>query len=325
MHNVSVIVPVYNAEVHLSRCIGSILTQSFTGFELILVDDGSTDGSGLICDEYAEKDTRVRVIHQNNAGAAAARNTGIEAATGKYLAFCDSDDVVSPMWLERLFALADEKTLPIGAYTHQSGELGKQKDLDVIPGKRYPRSAYYTFNRVGLAGYLCNALYRRDVVEAHGLRLRTQKDAGDYNEDLLFALTYVKYVDNIAYTGYADYLYDVHDDSLSRGNTTNYFDKYAEKFRLWVDFIQHESDDPTGELRQFSATMLYHFLQALRLNCQSIRKIKDIVYSGELQSSIAQADTSRESPLEVNLIRKKRVFTLYLFYQLLRIKRSQTS
>lgn len=93
---VSIIVPVYNAEKYLRRCLGSIAGQTFAGFECILVDDGSTDGSPAICDEWAAKDGRFQVIHQKNGGASAARNAGIEAARAPWLFFIDSDDAISP-------------------------------------------------------------------------------------------------------------------------------------------------------------------------------------------------------------------------------------
>jgi len=94
----SIIVPVYKVEPYLRRCIDSILAQTFLDFELILVDDGSPDNCPGICDEYAEKDSRIKVIHQTNGGLSSARNRGIAAAEGEYLLFCDSDDYVSPHW-----------------------------------------------------------------------------------------------------------------------------------------------------------------------------------------------------------------------------------
>ncbi|WP_455581611.1 glycosyltransferase family 2 protein [Dysosmobacter sp.] len=100
---ISVIVPVYNTEKYLRRCIDSILNQTYEALEVILVDDGSTDGSGAVCDEYAEKDARVRVIHQKNGGISAARNAGIDAASGQYIAFIDSDDYLFPTMYGKLF------------------------------------------------------------------------------------------------------------------------------------------------------------------------------------------------------------------------------
>lgn len=95
MPAISIIVPVYNAEKYLNRCVKSIINQTFSDFELILVDDGSPDNSGILCDEWSKKDARIKVIHQKNAGAGAARNAGIKNATGRYIGFVDSDN-----WIE---------------------------------------------------------------------------------------------------------------------------------------------------------------------------------------------------------------------------------
>lgn len=100
---ISVIVPVYNVEKYLSRCIESILSQTFTDFELLLIDDGSTDRSGEICDEYAKKDTRIRVFHTKNRGVSAARNLGLDNAKGEWISFVDSDDWVEDDYLRTLF------------------------------------------------------------------------------------------------------------------------------------------------------------------------------------------------------------------------------
>lgn len=96
---ISVIVPVYNSEKTLTRCVDSILLQTFSDFELLLVDDGSTDSSGKMCDDYALKDHRVHVFHKKNGGVSSARNLGLDHVNGKWVAFCDSDDYVNDNWL----------------------------------------------------------------------------------------------------------------------------------------------------------------------------------------------------------------------------------
>ena len=106
MPKISVIVPVYNTEKYLNRCIDSILAQTFTDFELLLIDDGSTDCSGKICDEYAAKDSRVRVFHKENGGVSSARNMGLDNAQGEWITFVDSDDWVHEDFLKKRLALA---------------------------------------------------------------------------------------------------------------------------------------------------------------------------------------------------------------------------
>lgn len=100
---ISIVVPIYNTKSFLSQCIESILSQSYSDFELLLIDDGSTDNSGILCDEYSKKDKRIRVFHKQNAGVGAARNTGIEMANGEYITFIDSDDYIDSHYLEYFF------------------------------------------------------------------------------------------------------------------------------------------------------------------------------------------------------------------------------
>jgi len=323
MPEISIIVPVYNTEKYLRRCVHSILDQTFTDFELILVDDGSPDNCGAICDEYARADHRIRVIHQSNRGAAAARNAGIDEAEGRHIAFCDSDDIVSSMWLERLVTTAGEKVLPVGAFCADEKHLGAARRIDssiVVAGKEYPRECYFDLNIAGLAGFLWNALYRREIINRHHIRLRELHEKGDYNEDLLFTLNYIRYIDSVLYTGYADYLYNTHENSLSRGSQILMFEKYAEKYRVWSEFIKNESSSPDEKTRILSTTVLYFFLTALRAQSGSIREIKRIVLSNEVCECISKGDTSKENPLEIKLIREKKVLELFTYYQLIRLK-----
>ena len=105
---VSIIVPVYNSERYINRCVDSLIGQTLSDIEILLVDDGSSDNSSAICDEYAVKDNRIKVFHQKNAGAGAARNTGLEHAQGEYIGFVDSDDYVDINMYETLFCAAEK-------------------------------------------------------------------------------------------------------------------------------------------------------------------------------------------------------------------------
>ena len=100
---VSIIVPVYNTERFLNRCIDSVLAQTYSDWELLLVDDGSTDSSGSICDEYATQDSRIRVFHKENGGVSSARNLGLDYARGEWITFVDSDDYIAPDMIEKLY------------------------------------------------------------------------------------------------------------------------------------------------------------------------------------------------------------------------------
>ncbi|MDO4967641.1 MAG: glycosyltransferase [Candidatus Saccharibacteria bacterium] len=106
---ISIIIPVYNVRPYVARCLDSVLKQTHTKLEIIIIDDGSTDGSGKICDDYAEKDARIRVIHRGNAGVSSARNLGKEIATGKWISYVDSDDTIEPNFCEEMLRCAKDK------------------------------------------------------------------------------------------------------------------------------------------------------------------------------------------------------------------------
>lgn len=122
---VSIIVPVYNVELYLPECLDSILAQTYPNFEVLLMDDGSTDASGRICEDYARKDSRIRVIHRPNGGVSAARNQALDLAAGAYICFVDSDDVVSAHYLEVLYETLKRENCQIsscGYFRYQSGD-----------------------------------------------------------------------------------------------------------------------------------------------------------------------------------------------------------
>lgn len=194
---VSIIVPVYNAQNYIKRCIDSILTQEYTDYELILVDDGSKDASGSICDEYAAKDPRIRVIHKENTGVSDTRNIGIGEARGTYLQFLDSDDWITPDATKLLVRAAAEHhcDLVIADFYRVVGERVAHKgDIEedgVLTKEEFaahmmenPADFYY--------GVLWNKLYRRDLIEKYRLRMDTSVS---WCEDFLFNLEYILHAD----------------------------------------------------------------------------------------------------------------------------------
>lgn len=137
----SVIVPVYNMEKYLEECVESILSQTYKKVELILVDDGSTDTSGMICDKYEEKDSRVKVIHKKNEGPIKARCTGVEAAGGDYVTFVDSDDWIKDNTYERLMEAAEKADVVVSGITIYYNENNMVEEAPAVDAGLYERSA----------------------------------------------------------------------------------------------------------------------------------------------------------------------------------------
>lgn len=191
----SIVVPVYNTELYLHRCLDSIVNQSFSDFEVLLIDDGSTDGSGKICDFYAEKDSRVRVFHKENGGVSSARNLGLDNAQGDWAAFVDSDDILPNRALEcmmvetnketdmvyggiRKFAGTDETVEIIDVKKKEAITIDEALNAFVVPKKRNGDWHRYLFNRI----------YRMDIIKKFGLRFFTNIY---YKEDGLFVVQYL--------------------------------------------------------------------------------------------------------------------------------------
>lgn len=129
MPQISVIVPVYNAERYLHRCVDSILSQTFSNFELLLINDGSKDSSGAICDEYAAKDPRVRVFHKENGGVSSARNLGLDNACGEWIAFVDSDDWISENYLESMLVFDTDINFSSVSLVSESNQFNEHVTL----------------------------------------------------------------------------------------------------------------------------------------------------------------------------------------------------
>jgi len=208
---ISVIVPVYNVEKYLCRCIDSILSQTFRDFELLLIDDGSTDGSGRICDAYAEKDHRVRSFHKKNGGVSSARNLGIENAKGEMLVFGDADDFFLPNALTN-FANAMGDGVDMALLGVESKDGANLYDASKIKDGFFN----YPVNHIswpGMQGYI----YRKEIIEQN--KLRVPEDVA-YSEDKLFNVMYALCAKTIRHRAKFVYVYFKNEDSATASRDT---------------------------------------------------------------------------------------------------------
>lgn len=190
-HNpsISVIVPIYNASKWLDRCINSILNQSYTDFELILVDDGSTDGSGDLCDEFAQSDSRIKVIHKPNGGVSSARNIGIDMAKGDYLTFCDADDTVDKQWLETFILNIGDADVCVQNIRTISTD-GSVAYLCVNDSTGHELRDFLIVIK-DVLGYQFCKMYRTEILTLNHIRFNTEVHI---QEDNIFMLDICKYI-----------------------------------------------------------------------------------------------------------------------------------
>ena len=216
---ISVIVPVYKVEKYLSECVNSILSQTYVNFELILVDDGSPDRCGEICEDYSRKDARVRVIHQENQGLSGARNTGMEAAAGDYLTFVDSDDLVSPQYLAVMYQTLADTGVDIAVcrtLRFEDGEIPKAKPdhikKNVYSGKKACVMLYDGQPEVTVNA--CGKLYRTKLIGD------TRFPLGRLHEDQAFTPLICYRADKVATVDAELYYYRERNDSITRDRFT---------------------------------------------------------------------------------------------------------
>ncbi len=212
---ISIIVPVYNVQLFLRECIDSLITQTYPNLEIILVDDGSTDASGEICDEYASKDERIIVVHKQNGGLSEARNIGIDKATGRYIGFVDSDDWISPDMYERLWKRITTGNHDI-AVCGLIREYKNHSEIEKLVESRYNRDAAIPLLLEGmlLHDHAVSKLYRSELFRI------TRYPVGRYYEDVLTTYKTFLQANSIVVEPKALYHYRQRGGSLIKGGFT---------------------------------------------------------------------------------------------------------
>ena len=236
MPKLSVIVPVYNTEKYLRECIDSILAQTFTDFELILVDDGSTDHSGAICDEYAGKDARIRVIHQENGGITVARKSGVRVAVGEYVTFVDSDDWIDKDMYSTMLNCQND-TMPDVIICGMLMETPQ----GTVPRKRFLKAGIYDKQRMrkeiypvmlfdfvhcmpGIAPSFCNKVLKKHLLENV---IEEVKDSITYGEDALCTYACLLDAELMQVVDMNLYHYRNHAESVSNGHSCFLLKKFS--------------------------------------------------------------------------------------------------
>ena len=283
---ISVIVPVYRVEKYLPACIDSILNQTFTDFELILVDDGSPDRCPEICDETAKRDARVRAIHQANQGLSAARNAGIEAAHGAWLSFVDSDDFLAPDFLETLHDAAVRAGADCALCGVQLTDEAGQKIgqlLSVADGVRTGRSILETLCRAPEITYLVawNKLYRRDVFQT------LRYPVGMQNEDTYLAAELFDTVQTVICVSKPMYFYRQRADSIMHtAVTTRNLDRMWAFEHCFAYFEARglEALMPDAEKKMFAKlTGVYYRLPKEERQSDAVRQAKKAQWNAAMR------------------------------------------
>lgn len=234
MDLISVVIPVYNVEKYLQRCVTSVTEQSYSNLEIILVDDGSVDKSGAICDDFAKKDKRIRVIHKENEGLGLTRNVGIKAATGNYICFIDSDDYIAREYIETIYSDLKKSSADVcycghtkdisGKYEIRKNPLaGKVYSGNEIKEKVIPRMCGCRIGNDNIEMSSCMAIYSTNLIKKNVLAFPSEREF--ISEDLIFNINYLSQCDKIRISDNVGYFYVTVESSLTRKYDPNRLSK----------------------------------------------------------------------------------------------------
>ncbi len=265
---VSVIVPVYDAENYLYRCVDSLLAQTFPDFEILLVDDGSPDRSGEICDAYAMKDSRVRVFHKENGGVSSARQCGIDNAQGEYTIHADPDDWVEPDMLEALYKKAKETNadMVICDFYEEFGE--KQRYVKQRPLELNNRSIGKDILFQRLHSSLCNKIVLRSCYKKYDVHFPKGQDLC---EDMIVMINILRNNLKISYLSRAYYHYDRYsnENSITRDNT-----KFFSQRKALLPYLKPYLDDP-GWIPAYNSLFTLIAIETFALKSCSGKEFRD--------------------------------------------------
>ena len=305
---ISVIVPVYNVEKYISMCIDSILAQTFKDFELLLIDDGSPDKSGEICDEYALKDSRVRVFHKENGGVCSARNLGLDNATGEWVTFIDADDWVSTGFIENLYnpILADNtiEFVQAGCTNYINDKIAEiEQKYEYLLND----NPVYLFNH--FRGLTVSKLFNLNIIRTNELNFDEKMRIG---EDMAFTLDYILHIKKYCFIPEVGYYYRYNPCSLTNTRKIKPYDNALSEFKHLFSSIQkyinkHQvaGNDVVFRKKQ-NASSLFNTFKCLYRNNYNIHERKS-----HLKNDFSEKELYVLSYLEVNIIDR----FIILFYK----------
>lgn len=342
MGKVSVIVPVYNAEKYLPQCLDSLLKQTYTNIEVILIDDGSTDKSLAICQSYANKDNRIMIHSIENSGVSTARNLGIDCATGEYITFVDSDDWAEPNMLECVVNNIEQTESDLVIWSYFKNYYNNEIKLSLLPGGDqvfeedkdilYLKTIYGRYSEgevtegVSVGTTWCK-LYRTDFIKERGLKFNPSLTRA---QDTIFSIYAFSYAKRISYFDENLYHYRISNSSTTSGtrfisDTHSPFDLLLDEYR---DFMIKNSDSKKLEV-SFNARTIqvllwhiehYYFHERYPKGLLNKRReIVSLIQSEPYKNALLNVDKRllpRKEKVMSLLFKRKFIFTFYLVYSI---------
>lgn len=313
---ISIIIPVYNVEKYLSKCLDSILAQTYTNLEIILVDDGSTDNSGKICDEYAKRYKRIKVLRQKNYGVSYARNMGLKVAKGYFVSFMDSDDMLYTDTYLQSIKVIQQYNVELVKWKFSS-----HKPLNAFLGKDVKLLAK-NMSKLCMENILdnsvSNCLFRKDIITNNKIIFNSGIKQG---EDLLFLINYLSYVKKCYLINRVYYRYTQRYDSATKNYNSNYINDIEALINMLNDFTNHKKYLRHSFYNRTVLLAFYVLLMEVKSKEQIKIKLANIKYFfNHIDSFLNKANYKNISlckQLVVYLASKNYIFTSYILTEIM--------
>lgn len=338
MPEISIIVPVYNVEKYIRRCIDSLISQTFKNIEILLIDDGSQDSSGSICDEYALKDNRIKAIHKVNGGVSSARNVGLDIAQGTYIMFCDPDDYVDPTWCEKMHRVISnpQKNVQWCTCGYNRIDADSQKIIRIVNPIYSTGKASVPLNEN--LSFICNhslfctvwsGIFKNDCIKAAHLRF---DEALSHSEDVMFVLQYLQQIDKLEVGFTNEPLYN-YSTGISDSLTHKIPDNYWNIELRWLDELktlmqQHSIPFSVYQKKYYhvvieaALTSINALMNSNSSTQEVFKRGKSIINSTECKDAFKNGEFENVHPLYKALLRTRCFALIWMFNKLVGLKHS---
>lgn len=308
----SIIVPIYNVKHYLRECINSLISQAYKKCEIIMVDDGSTDGSAQICDEYQKKDSRIKVIHQSNGGLSSARNTGLREARGKYISFIDSDDIVTPAMFADLIERIEKYNADVAICNFEVFNR-----INRYRGNRYKNEVidYSPLNQVKFFGAAldssCNRVYKAEPIRKFGLEFEHKSKVAQ--EDYWFLVRLFSHISRIVTVSAPHYRYRERGSSITKSHSDGDITKRCLDFiALSKSYISANTDREYNDFLSFQYVNMF-MASINNASDTRIRTIEAIVRSYMKETLFLEAISKKSLKIALSGAGMKHQYDLLCF------------
>lgn len=309
---ISIIIPIYKVEKYINECLDSILNQTYTKLEILLIDDGSPDESGLICDKYASKDNRIKVIHKKNEGVSSARNTGLDLSNGKYVCFVDADDFIEKNFCEKMLNTLKKHNADCVACGYN--RIYKRKKEKIIEKEGYELNKEEFLKKLLLVqsglGFCHTKIWKRSVIN----EIRFNEDL-KVGEDALFCIEVGKNLEKFYMLNDSLYNYRYNENSVVREFDEHYVDKYLKAMKITKKYIERNYQNDEKVCERVNNYISYHLLLVIINYCMNPKNGLNFLEQSKKTKEVCNITEFKEAIEKTNycgfsITRKITIFTL---------------